>query len=509
MGIAEARQEFHYAPGPVGRWLDRHFPRRGLANRQAALQSYLFDRAAGTRGFQRSVAAFAGSYDLLGGDRTRKGYLRNLTGTGDVHLTEQALSDIREVARDASRNDPVVGGLLETYAEGIIGTDLPIQARSADEGWNQAREASWRETMVQRTCDITGRFTFPHLMFLATLSYARDGDDFLIDRPEGLWLAEGEQCGSPAGLKINAETFEVTNGVATEKTTGRVIGYYLGKPDKWGYIQASSYARYVAEEVHQVYDPDRVSYTRGAPLLTAAVQWFDKFSRYADAELVSSCVQACQGVAVKSKSPTSLLPKPVTPKSNSEVNAEDKLNRYVMAPGMVWELDPDEDVANIGATRPTTVFGEFMNRVLTIAGRSAGMPLMLITQDLSGATFMNSRVAAQMAQERWRKVQAYVVAPAASWCYLRRTARDLETDRSLRPAPPDWYRHDVMCRRWPYVQPEQEAAADKLNLENGTDTRTAIVSRRGGDYRELVRQRVRELQIEKEEGLQAAETTNG
>jgi lambda family phage portal protein len=499
--VESAVSEFRYRPPFVTRMAERFFPQWGQSNRQAALQTHLFDQVAARGGFQRTLTQFAASYDILHGDRSRKGYVKSLLGTGDTHLTEQALSDLREVARDASRNDPVIKGLLETYAEGIVGTELPIQSRGSDEGWNKAREAMWKEQMVDRPCDSSGRFSFPHCIFLAILSFARDGDFFVLFREEGPQLIEGERVGSPRGLKMGGETFDVNNGVATEKTTGKVIGYYIGTPNRWGYIEPGSYARHTAEEVHQIFDPDRVSYTRGEPLLTPSVQWFDKFGRYADAELVTSCVQACQGVAITSKSPESPLPSPAVPRPNTEVNAEDSLKRFTMAPGMVWDLDPDEGVQNIGATRPTTVFGEFMNKVLTIAGRAAGMPLMLITQDLSGATFMNSRVATQMAQERWRKVQAFVVSPLASRWYLWQTEREIAASRDLRPAPKDWRLHEVMCRRWPYVDPEKEAKADQIELGNGTTSRSFICARSGRDYRDVVRERVKDDAIEKEEGL--------
>ena len=291
----------------------------------------------------------------------------------------------------------------------------------------------------------------------------------------------------------------MTNGVATAKAGGRVIGYYIGKPNKWGYIEPSGYTKYMADQVQQVFDPDRVTYSRGEPVLTPSIQWFDKFARYADAELVTACVQACQGMFVAKQAPQGILPAAAAFKANSEVNTTDAMKRFEMSPGMVWEGDPGESVQPIGSTRPTSVFGEFMDRCLTIAGRAAGLPLMLITQDLSGATFMNARIAMQMAQERWRKVQAFVVSPLASRWYLWQTARDIESGE-LAPAPDDWRRHEVMCRRWPYINPQQEATADEKDLANKTTTRTRICARSGVDYRDLVRQRVREQEIEAEEG---------
>ena len=499
--MATAAGQFAYHPGPVGRWLDRRFPVRAARNREAALRNYLFDRAVTTRGFRAAVSNFAKSYDILGGDRTRKGLVKTLTGTGDSHLDEQALSDLRETARDAARNDSIVSGLLESYAEGIVGTELRVECRSGDSRWNEAREALWRQRMVEQPCEITGRFNFPQAVFLAVLSFARDGDFFIVFKDDGVWLVEGEQVGTPHGVTAG-ERFDVTNGVATVKGNGRVLGYYIGRPDKWGFIRSTAYTKYTADRVHHVWDPSRISYSRGEPLLTASIQWFDKFARYGDAELVTAVVQACQGVFIAKKAPESMLPSPasLTANSDSSVNTDDDLKRFKMSPGMVWEGDPGDTVTNIGATRPTSVFGEFMGKCLTIAGRAAGMPLMLITQDLSGATFMNARIAMQMAQERWLKVQTYVVKPLASRWWLWQTQRDIDSGE-LAPAPADWTRHEVVCRRWPYVNPQQEAIADEKNLANGTTTRTRICARGGVDFRDLVKEKVRESEIETEEGI--------
>lgn len=490
---------FSYQPGTIGRFMDRHFPKRGLANRQAALQSYMFDTVTTTKGFQSSLSRFAAGYDLLSGDRTRHGYIKGLAGTGDVHNTEEALADARETARDAARTDPIVEGLLQTYVEGVVGSELPIEARSTDEKWNKDREALWKETMLERPCEITGRFNFIKSIYLAILSAVRDGDCFTRFTGDDPWIIEGEQVGTPNGISAGGKYFNVFNGVATDKTTGRVIGYYVGKPNKWGYIEPKSFNRYTADQVHHIVDIDRISYTRGVPMLTSAIQWFDKFGRYADAELATSIVQACQGVAITRKSPETPFPGAPPMDDPAKESVHDNMKRLKMSPGMIWDLDTDEDVKPIGSTRPTSVFGEFMNKCLTIAGRGAGIPLMLITQDLSGATFMNARIASQMAQERWRRIQAFVVKPLASRWYLWKTANDIASG-ALAPAPDDWRLHEVFCRRWPYVDPEKEAKAQRIELENGTTTQIAICAQKGQDYRQVIRDRVRQQQIEDEEG---------
>ena len=88
---------------------------------------------------------------------------------------------------------------------------------------------------------------------------------------------------------------------------------------------------------------------------------------------------------------------------------------------MIYECAPGEDAKAIAAQRPNSEFDPFILRCLMFICRPMCMPLMLATLDYSGATFMNARIA------------------------------------------------------------YQEAMADKVDLENGTNTRTAICARNDRD----------------------------
>jgi len=50
-------------------------------------------------------------------------------------------------------------------------------------------------------------------------------------------------------------------------------------------------------------------------------------------------------------------------------------------------------------------------------------------------------------------------------------------------------RFDVLCKRWPYVDPWKESKADEQQLKNCTTTRTAICARQGDDFKDLTDQR--------------------
>ena len=145
------------------------------------------------------------------------------------------------------------------------------------------------------------------------------------------------------------------------------------------------------------------------------------------------------------------------------------------------------------------MFDPFTRRMLSIIGRPLCMPLMLITGDFSGATFMNARIAYQKAQECWLTEQDDILKPFMwrtwRWFIDRMVAQDLINDH------PDKYIVDVQCNRWPYVDPVKEANGDKQQLENMTITRSIICNRQGFDFDDITEGRKREEETLKSAGL--------
>ena len=274
--------------------------------------------------------------------------------------------------------------------------------------------------------------------------------------------------------QIDARLFTITNGVAISKRTGRVIGYYIGKPNTWGYIEADAWRRFPVEKVHHVWNADRFSYTRGEPALTSAVEDIDKVTRYKDAELVAAHVNACLSIFV-TRNDELTIPQAYTQGVSRTGETDDGVKLQKIEPGEIHHLAPGEGINAVVPTRPPAAFEPFVLRSLMFIGRPLCLPLMLVTLDFSGATYMNARIAYQAAQKAFRREQEHVVKPMVSriytWWLARKMAAGQIRERS------DAFAHEVICQRWPYVDPYREAQADKLELENKTTSRSQICAR--------------------------------
>jgi lambda family phage portal protein len=426
-------------------------------------------------------------YEIL--DRHRMDKKRSLLGgTGDWHLTAARLDQLREICRDLGRNNPLVKGIFRKLATKIIGTSTKIQVRTEDSGWNKEAEALWKEEMVDRPCDVTGRFNIHAYLKTLYYSYCRDGDVFTIFTNEGIQAVEGDQVGTPFGRK-KAKQYNVVNGVATDKRTGKVIGYFIGKPNKWGYIANESVQKYLAGSICHTMSSDRFSSSRGEPALISAVDTIDKLFGYVDAELVAAKINACFPIMVKTIEGTGMGP-PYT--GGVHTSGKDDEDRAVaqIEPGLILDLNPGETANAIGATRPATAFDPFMMRIMSLIGQPVNLPLMLISGDYSGATFMNSRVAYADARDTWTDEQELVIKP-----FLRRLwiiKRDeWIAGKKLKPHK-EQDKFEIICKRWPYVDPFKESKADDQQLKNGATSRTAICARQGTDFKDVTDQRAKD-----------------
>ena len=137
---------------------------------------------------------FRAGYDALDSTRMReKRKDRLFNTTGDSVLDDNDLCELREIARDMCRNNPLIKGLLQTERNGVVGSGTLIQARTTDKEFNKDAEQLWKEQMINRPCDTTDRWSFNKILREMYLSYRRDGDIACIFTEQGLQPIEGDR----------------------------------------------------------------------------------------------------------------------------------------------------------------------------------------------------------------------------------------------------------------------------------------------------------------------------
>lgn len=428
---------------------------------------------------------FAAAYEILNGSRYNNSQPR-INTVGGTELTEYNLHQLRDRSRYLSQNNPIAKGILKTEASGVVGSDTSIQAKTADDGWNDEAEALWKEEMIENPCDVTGRYNFHVFLEKAFRHYRRDGDAFVIFTKDGLQGVGGECVGTPYNVK-QPTSFEIINGIAMSKLTGKFLGCYVGKASKWGYIESGSYKKYNAQQVHHFMNSEYFSSTRGEPILTPSIKYIDRLTSYIDAEVVAANINACFTVFVATKENSAKPENAYTGGNSSGTDDKSSVDLESIGNGTVFYGEPGESATAIAATRPAQQFDPFVLRMLSFIGRPLCLPMALVSLDFAGITNVNARLIFSEARDNWKNEQNFVVRPFVqrAWRYKidEWIADGKLSDRK------DKYANEIYLKRWPYVDPFKEANSDRLRLESGVTTRTQICAREGYDWKDVVEER--------------------
>lgn len=431
--------------------------------------------------------------------RRRTGIAGSGSG-GDYHYRNEGdFLKMMEYARDMDRNDSIVGQLVDRAVNNTVQNGMVPDPQTGDERANElllAKFAEWANDPVQ--CDLAGMLTFADQQELVLRSRFVDGDIFALPNEDGpLELVEAHRCRTPSGTKRN-----VVHGVLLDNTRKR-LEYWFTKDD----IDPNYAVRLVSEieaipahdaqgwpQVFHIYDPKRVSQTRG---VTAFAPIFDCLGMFEDinfAKLVQQQIVSC--IAFIRNRPAEAPPRSGDPESYGEQEVESLKSgaqRLIdeIAPGMEIFADEGETITGFSPQVPNSEYFTHAKQILTLIGVNLGMPLVLVTMDASDTNFSGWRGAVDQARMGFKRNQRWLIDhflkpvyrwkvrqwtdPATGDPELVKLAAQLEAQNK------DIYAHQWTTPKWPYIQPLQDAQADELRVKARQTSPRRLLQERGHD----------------------------
>ena len=137
-----------------------------------------------------------------------------------------------------------------------------------------------------------------------------------------------------------------------------------------------------------------------------------------------------------------------------------------------------------------TNYDPFVKMNLRAAAAGADVMYEAMTGDLAGVTFSSIRWGLNESQRIWEQFQNQLL--VAQFCMPVWKEFMLEAfkgglfeapDFAFKPRP--YLKVKWLTPGWPYVNPQQEAAADKIGVRSGFISRTRVAGRRGYDIAEI------------------------
>jgi len=458
-----------------------------------------------TRRGKLQTADVGGAFDGMRADyeaSRNSRYRRRRTGINprgsgaDFHYrNESDWLKILEQARDFDRNDMIVGQTVDRAITNTIQEGMTLDPQTGDSAIDDDLEAWWKDWSEDPDqCDIAGEMAFYDFEQMVPRAMLVDGDHVVLPIEDGgcLQAIEAHRVRTPSftrkergivhGVQINQfrkrESFWVTKDDVglTEKLKLDDFGPPIPVRDDEGHRQ-----------LFHVYNPKRVSQTRG---VSAFAPIFDPIGMFEDiqfASMVKQQVAACFAIfrtrdlnfdGGSSAQRGTRTQDPRTDGSTQTVEG--------ISPGMEVEGQPGEKLEGFAPNIPGDGFFPHTKLILTIIGINLGLPLVLVMMDASETNFSGFRGALDQARLGFRRNQKALIRRFHTPVYLWKLRHRLHSDPILAAAAKksgvDIFKHKWNAPRWPYIEPTKDATADTIRLNGGLASPRLVHAERGGNW---------------------------
>lgn len=407
--------------------------------------------------------------------------------------------NIRNEVLDMYRNDPIARGIVERFADNVVGSGITPQAKTDDEQFNKESEDYIRE--VWKNPEVSGRFSMPEIQRMAIRSPFIFGDMLfqLIDSGKILPI-EGERIVSPAKNPPQ----NIKDGLVFDSATGQIKEFYVFGRDRSGAVDNNlDPARIKMENAIYLAAPFRPDQYRPLPELACVLTMLQDLKEIRQGFLSKVKIEGDNALVIKTSSGLANAgPRGVSLDANSRQLTE-------IGARKVYHLQPNETVESPANVTPNPQFSQFIQLMIRQIGAALGLPYEFVLQDFSQGSFSSSRAALLQTYQTFTTRQRWLVDRFLNVWYLW-TLRRAISRKEIRPAPLDDY--GVSQARlvywnfpeWEWVDPQSQQQADLMAWQLGTKSHTDLVAKRGKDSEEVLREKFRNIAM----AQQIADETN-
>lgn len=476
---------------------ERHPPVRwGLID--SAVQVVSPSRALQRYRARVAAAALRRSYDGAGKGRDAHGW-RAPSTSADAEIAV-ALPVLRDRMRDLVRNNPLAAQAVQVLVNNIAGTGIRARPVSQDEALNARVAALWARWAAR--CDAHGHTDFHGLTQLAVRQMIEGGDALALrrrprrfergDLPLRIELREPDHL-DDARVAPPADDRRIEQGIEFDPD-GRRLAYWLF-PDHPGGRASGAWrqlesVRVPAADVAHLFERQRVQ-SRGVPWGTPALTALQHLGDWQDAELTRKKIEASVVGFVfgdLDDGQRSIAPK-VRDGNGHEVEQ--------FEPGMIAYVEGGKDIKfNAPSAHPGIREWNLVQMHIIAAGFR--VPYALMTGDMSQANFSSTRAGLNEFRRMVEAVQWLIVVPMFCeriWRWFLEAAVDAGELATVN-VPVEWG-----PPRFESVNPWQDAQTDLLEARAGFASLPEMISKRGYDWRDVLRENARALNEARALGL--------
>lgn len=447
--------------------------------------------------------AFGGAYDGAVDSRMhpKAAGARSLPFDEDHVVGAVNLDLLRRQCLYLRRNNAIVAGVVERFADHVVGPDgITPAAATDDDDWNDLAENYWLEW--SKVADVRQRVPLREIQRLAVQARLLLGDMGLVLLSNGqVQPIEAMRIADPPA---NRRPERCVNGIQTSEE-GIPVAYYVHpRTVGSGLVDVERYAVVRAENMVFLSRPLRIDQLRGVPELAPVLNAVTDFGRLQEETLNKATLDAMHSWAIYSESAPSMqnaVAQRVAALNGVGGDGEGAAQRprfEHFGSGQNYYLLPGERIESLASNTPNGQFVGHCELLLKIIASSLCLPFEFLLLDFSGGSFSASRAALMTTYRTFAMWQSWLVQGMMQRLWNWRIAKAIKSG-DLPPAPVDrhgwsqWWQVRWMTPRYDWIDPKQESAGDKINVELGVESVGSIAHRKQSDLEDVMRAKRRDF----------------
>ena len=405
--------------------------------------------------------------------------------SADAEADPAVRKTLRTRARYEVQNNSYARGIVSTLANDTVGTGPRLQMLFEDEELNRRVEHDF-QVWTKRV----------HLAAkLRTIRMARcqDGEAFILlaqnpnlktDVKLDLQLLEADRVTDDELQSDNASVDGITFDSFGNPKSYKVLKNHPGGRDNFD--TATIIVK--AENMIHYFRQDRPEQHRGIPEITSALPLFAHLRRFTLAVVSAAEAAADFAGVLYTDAP-----------ANGEADAVEAMDSIQLERNMLLTMPGGWKMAQVDPKQPVTTYGEFKHEILNEISRCLNIPYNIAAGNSSGYNYASGRLDHQTYYKSLKVDRTYI--------------EEVILDRILEAWLAEWRLvrkeslEDCDCRHvwfWDgqeHVDPQKEANAQAVRLQNRTTTLAAEYARQGKDWESELQQIAKEQDLMKKLGI--------
>lgn len=437
----------------------------------------------------------AAYYDAAERSYARKslGYNRTQGRSEDNAITVQDRETIRNQSMDLYRNDATVHGIVERFADNVVGSGITPQSKTSDELFN--REAEDLIKSVSRNPETSGRFSMVDVQRMILRSFFVSGDILLHMIDDGRFsLIESERIATPS----KDAPSNMLDGVQIDPFTGEITKFAVFNRNKDGIVDKSQTPIYI-EPRNAIFmsRPFRPDQYRGVPEIASMITLARDLKEIRQAFLGKVKLEGKNSHAIYLEGGISSAN--MGPRGQAPAVGQQQFKQ--IEDNTIYRLNEKERIQSLASVSPNAQYEGFYRFMCRIMGAAVGLPYEFVLQDFSQGSFSASRAALLQTYATFQIWQSLMVGRFLNRWYFWRISKAIKR-REIRPAPlmDDGYTSQARLvnwnfPEWEWVDPQSQQQADLIAFQMGVKSHTDLVGKRGKDSEEVLREKFRNMAI--------------